>query len=146
MGSQQLLLIAISIFIVAAMVIVGYNVFSVSFADQVKDLAIHKVTDIGTRANIYRMTALESGGGGGSYRGFDAQLNNLLREDQIVKKFSLTEDNNDIIIALTLINIDEDNNLFRVWAKYDSEGLKSLRVYEPDSENWVWVFKRRDNE
>jgi hypothetical protein len=143
MGSQQLLIIALGVILVGVAVVVGVNLFSVSFADQVKDLAIHKVTEIGVRANLYKKTPTASGGGGGSYKGFDAQLSSLLKEDEIVKKFALRERDNMLIISMTLQNRGENKRLFRVWARNDSDGLERLRIYEPDSEKWVWVFKRK---
>lgn len=142
MGSQQLLLIALGVIIVGVAVVVGVNLFTVSFADQIKDLAIHKVTDIGMRANIYKKTPLASGGGGGSYEGFDEQLSSLLKEDELVRKFTLTEKPDILTIAMTLENRGENNKRFRVWGRCDSQGLERLRIYDPDSKKWVWVYRR----
>lgn len=143
MGSQQLLLVALGVIIVGVAVVIGVNLFTVSFADQVKDLAIHKVTDIAMRANIYKKTPTASGGGGGSYKGFGAQLSGLLKEDEIVRKFRLKEKPNLLTIVMTLENRGENKRRFRVWGRSDSDGLKKLRIYDPDSKRWVWIFKRK---
>ncbi len=142
MGSQQLLLIAVGIVVVISMVMLALNMFGTSFADQVKDLSIHKINDIGIRANVYRKTPTASGGGGGSYEGFSAKLNNLLKGDNIASQFSLTETDDLLTISMTLITQGENNEHFRVWGTYTSDGLQSLRVYDPNTEEWVWLLKQ----
>lgn len=142
MGSQQLLLIAVGIVVVISMVMLALNLFGTSFADQVKDLAIHKITDIGVRANAYKKIPIESGGGGGSYSGFSEQLNNLLKEDNIVNQFKLTETDDLLTISMTLTTQGNSSyEHFRIWGTYNSSGLNSLRVYEPDTEEWTWIVK-----
>ena len=142
MGSQQLLLIAVGIVVVISMVMLALNLFGTSFADQVKDLAIHKVTDIGVRANTYKKIPNEYGGGGGSYVGFSNQLSSVLKEDNIVNQFSLSETEDLLTISMTLTTQGNNKEYFRVWGTYNNNGLESLRVYEPDSEEWVWLVKR----
>ncbi len=142
MGNQQMLLIALGTIIVGIAIIVGVNLFSVSFSDQVKDLAIHKVHDIGMRANVYRKTSTDLGGGGGSYKGFNKNLNDLLKEDEIIKKFKLKENKNKITITLTLKSKADNNKTYRILGVYDQDGLVKLRYYEADRKKWVWLHKR----
>jgi hypothetical protein len=143
MGQQQLLLIALGIIIVGVAVVVGTNIFTASFTEEVKDFAIQKVHDIGTRANIYRKTPEESGGGGGSYKGFRKSLTKkFLTSDEIVKKIKLREKQNRIDMRLTLQQRGGNKNRrFRVWARYEPDGLKGLRIYDPEKKKWVWIIK-----
>ncbi|MBU0474942.1 MAG: hypothetical protein KKF62_12380 [Bacteroidetes bacterium] len=142
MGTKQLLLIAISVFVVVIAVIFGFKLFSVSFADQVKDITLVRVHEIGMTANLYRKKPVEQGGGDGSYVGFKAQHATRLGADVIIKKATYTESDNKLIMNFTLKNKGENGKLYRVWARYEPDGLDRVRVYEPDSEKWVWIFKR----
>ncbi len=72
-----------------------------------------------------KKTPSASGGGGGSYKGFDTQLSSLLKEDELVRKFVLTEKPNLLTIAMTLENKGENKTRFRVWGRCDSDGLKN---------------------
>ena len=140
MGNQQLLLITLGVIIVAIAVVVGINMFSNSFAEQVKDMAILKVNDIGMRANIYRKKSVELGGGDGSYEGFNEQFGSLFKEDEIIKKTKFVENVKNIKMTLILRVKGENGKKFKVWAKYKPNGLRKLRVYEPDSDTWVWLY------
>ena len=141
MGNQQLLLIALGVIIVAIAVVVGFNLFTVSFAEQVTDMAILKVDHIGMKANIYRKKSAELGGGGGSYKDFDKQISSLLKEDEIVKKMKLKEHNDHIHIDLDLRMKGEEGKSFKVAAKYKTDGLIELRVQDPDTKKWAWLYK-----
>jgi hypothetical protein len=143
MGSKEILLILLSVIVVTAAIAVGVNLARVSFADQVRDLVIHKVNDIGMRANIYRKKPITQGGGEGSYKGFGDQLNNLLKEDILIDKFRLKEKKNRIDITLTLISEGEKKRPVRVMGRYDEAGMERLRVYDPEEKKWTLIFKRK---
>ncbi|MCK5087591.1 MAG: hypothetical protein KAQ90_08720 [Melioribacteraceae bacterium] len=142
MGNQQLLLIVLGVIIVAIAVVIGFNLFTVSFAEQVTDMAILKVNDIGVRANVYKIKSTELGGGGGSYIDFDKQISSLLKEDEIVKKMKLKEHNDHVHIDLDLEMKGENGKEFKVKSKYEMAGLIELRVYDPDTEKWTWLYKK----
>ena len=143
MGNQQLLLIVVGVIIVITAVFVGIRLFSVSYDDQIKDLAIHKAHDIGLRANVYRKKTIAQGGGGGSYIGFDRELSEQLKKDDVVDKFKLNVKKNRITMRFVLHIKGENNRRYKIWAKYVSDGLDKLRVYEPDKKKWVWLYKRK---
>ena len=141
MGNQQLLLIALGVFIVVIAIFIGFKLFTASFNEQIKDLAIVKVNDIGIQANVYRKKSSDLGGGGGSYKGFSKQLHTLLKEYDIVKKIKFTEQINTIVMNFTLTTKGENNRAYRVWGRYTPNGLDRLRVYEPDQKKWIWLYK-----
>jgi len=142
MGTKQLLLIALSAFLVIIAIHFGLKIFTVSFADQVKDMTLVRVHEIGMTANLYRKKPSEQGGGDGSYIGFQVQHASRLAADDIIRKAKYTESDDNIVMTLTLNTQGENKKRFRVWARYKPDGLDRLRVYEPDTEKWVWIFKK----
>lgn len=143
MGSKETLLILLSVIVVTAAIAVGVSLAKASFAEQVEDIAISKVNDVGMRANVYRKKPIAQGGGEGSYVGFGNQLNSILKEDEVVSKFKLREKKDRIDITLSLITKGKNEKPFRIISRYDEEGLERLRVYDPDEKKWTWLFKRK---
>jgi len=142
MGTKQLLLIALSVFLVVIAVHFGLKIFSVTFADQVKDITLVRVHEIGMTANLYRKKPVEQGGGDGSYIGFQTQHASRLASDDIIRKAKYTEKDDYIVMSFTLSTKGENNKRYRVWARYKPDGLDRVRIYEPDTEKWVWLFKK----
>lgn len=142
MGTKQLLLIALSVIVVVLAVHFGLKIFAVSFADQVKDITLVRVHEIGMTANLYRKKPIEQGGGDGSYIGFKKQHASRLATDAIIRKATYTEKVDNIVMAFTLITRSENGKFYRVWARYKPDGLDRARVYDPDAAEWVWIFKK----
>jgi len=139
-GNQQLFLIIVGIIVVIIAVFFSFDIFSKSYVEQIKDLAIHKTHDIGMMANIYRKKTTAQGGGGGSYIGFNNLLNDKLKKDDVVENFTLNAKKNKITMRFTLHAKGDNQKSYKIWASYNEDGLERLRVYEPDQKDWVWLY------
>ena len=82
MGSQQQLLIILTVIVVGAAIVIGIDMFIASYDERITEVIIVEVHNIGMKANIYRLTPKEMGGGGGSYAGYEDDLNKFLENDK----------------------------------------------------------------
>lgn len=114
--------------------------FTASYDERITEIVIIEVHNIGIKANIYRKTPTELGGGGGSYVGFEDDLNKFLKEDKIVTDFALDARSSYIDITLTLASTEAEE--IQLKSRYKPDGLDQLRIYNPDSKEWDWFFKR----
>jgi len=140
MGSQQQLFIILSVIIVAAAIVVGMDMFTASYDERITEIILVEVHNIGMRANIYRLTPKEMAGGGRSYKGFNENLNKYFKDNMELKKFNIKSKRNRMDLTLTLT--DKNEALFRIKARYRPVGLDQLRIYNTDTEEWDWYFKR----
>ena len=132
MGSQQQLLIILSVIIVGTAIVIGMDMFRAEYDERITEIIIIEVHNIGIRANIYRKTPKEMGGGGGSYEGFEDNLNKFLEDDNIVQEYTLDAKSDYIDITITLN--DSDADAIQIKARYRSDGLDQLRIYDNESE------------
>ncbi len=140
MGTQQQLLIILTVLIVGVAIVIGINTYIASYDERITEVVILEIHNIGIKANIYRKTPTEWGGGGGSYTGFDTDITKFLEDDKIVKEFIIVTSSTWIDFTLTLD--DEDAESIQIKARYMPDGLDQLRIYDPDSDDWKWFFKR----
>ena len=59
MGNQQILIIVVGVIVVSIAIIIGISLFTESYNEQVKDLALLKINDLGGQANLYRKKSAE---------------------------------------------------------------------------------------
>jgi len=144
MGSQQQLLIVLSVIIVGTAIVIGMNMYIASYDERITEIIIEEVHNIGMKANIYRLTPKEMGGGGGSYAGYKDNLNKFLENDKILKEFTLDARSDYIDITMILADPVADAELIQLKARYKPNGLDQLRIYDPDAEKWDW-FLGADN-
>lgn len=142
MGTQQQLLIILSVLIVGVAIVIGINTYIASYDERMTEIVIIEIHNIGIKANIYRKTPKEWGGGGGSYVGFEGTLNKFLEDDNIVTDFSLDARSSYIDITLTLAGAEAET--MQLKSRYKPDGLDQLRIYDPESEEWKWFFKREN--
>ena len=138
MGTQQFLILAIGIVTVGIAVALGINIVTESYADRISEDVIRIVYDIGMKANVYRMNPIELGGGGGSYKGFDSKISEILRNESI-EKLKVKDKKKRLDFSFNLK--DGKKKPTKVEARFDPDGINRLRFYDPDEKKWVWLVK-----
>jgi hypothetical protein len=141
MGTQQQLLIILSVLIVGVAVVVGINMMGASYDERITEIVILEVHNVGVNANLYRKIPTELGGGGGSYEGFTKNISQILKDD-IVDEFVIIAERNRIDMTFTLKDIGK--GIFEIRARYMPDGLDQLRVYDPNTDEWNWFFQREN--
>lgn len=142
MGSQQFIFTVLAVVVVGFAIVVGVNIVSESYTDRINEILIDKIYDIGLKANNYRKRPIAMGGGGGSYRGFDDHIKGMLRDD-FVKKIKITAKKNRIDMILTLKG--DQKKFGKIEARFDPDGIKRLRIYDPEEKKWVWLVRDKKN-
>jgi Tfp pilus assembly protein PilE len=75
MGSQQLLLIVLGVIIIGLMVLAGISIFSAYSESSNRDQIIASLYDLGQMAQTHYKKQEVSGGGGGTFSGWDIPQN-----------------------------------------------------------------------
>lgn len=140
MGTQQFLFIVVSVIVVGVAVAVGINMFTASYTERINEILLSKIYQIGNEANAYRKKPTAMGGGGGSYKGFEKQVNKILKDEPIDKiKISAKKYRLDLKFTLK----GDTKRLSKIEARFDLDGINRLRVYDPDDKKWVWLVREK---
>jgi len=140
MGTQQMLLIALGVILVGIAVVVGINLTQASFSDQIKDMAIKQLHEVGSLANAYRAMPTEMGGGGGTYTGF--QLVKQLEEDALAWTYDFRFGSDNLYIYLISKAVVYENKHLYVLGFYQGGDLEYIQVYDPAESGWKVVYRK----
>lgn len=139
MGTQQILLISLGVILVGIAVVVGINLTQASYADQIKDMAIKQLHEVGSLANAYRSTPTDLGGGGGNYKGF--KLASQLKEDALAWTYDFRFGKDRLYVYLVSKAVIYENQHLYVLGFFKGGNLKYIDLYDPAEGGWKTIYK-----
>lgn len=140
MGTQQILLIALGVVLVGIAVIVGISLSQASFADQIKDMAIKQMHEVGAMANAYRSRPTDIGGGGGSYKGF--KLASQIKDDALAWTYDFRFGDDYLFVYLISKAVVYKNQRVYVLGFYKKGKLEYIRLYNPEDRRWDVIYRK----
>jgi len=140
MGTKQLLLIVLGIFIVCTAVAVSLDIFDTQFSGQMKNMTIQKMHDVSSFAVSYWKKPHDIGGGGNSYTGF--QIPNSINEDALNWKFDLrtNDGGNELTFYMISKQLKYNNQPFFLQGLHQSGKLVSIKLFDPEKNKWETLF------
>ncbi len=142
MGTKQLLLITLGIIIVGTAIIVSVEVFDTQFSGQIKDMAIQQMHDLGTYAKTHYSTPVESGGGGGTYKGF--KVPKAITEDALSWKFDFKFGNDLVYFLMISKKFVYNRKPLYLLGLHEKGELVSIRLYDPEKKKWETLFDKKE--
>ncbi len=134
MGTKQLLLIVLSVFIVGAAVLVSLEVFDTQFSGQVKDMAIQQMHDISSYAVAHWKRPVDSGGGGGSYIGF--KIPSSIKEDALSWKFDTRVSNDELNFFMISKQLVYNKKPYLLQGVHKGGRLVIIKLFDPEKNIW----------
>lgn len=124
MGTQQLLIIAVGIFVVAIMIYTGVDIAVNYYQSSNREQLIVSLNDLGLMAQQYYRKPREQGGGGGSYLGWSvpAKLQNI--EGGTIQAV-VSDDRVNFSALGTEIGMNE-KTVVRVTCRVDQNGIRMV--------------------
>ena len=140
MGTKQLLLIVLGIFIVGVAVAISLDIFDTQFSGQIRDMTIQKMHDVSSFAVSYWKKPQDIGGGGSSYSGF--QIPNSINEDELSWEFDLrtNDDGNELTFFMISKQLKYNNQPFFLQGFHQSGKLVSIKLFDPEKNKWETLF------
>lgn len=138
MGQQQLLLIVLGVIVVSIAVATGVSMFVESYDHEILDMMLQRMNEISAQANQYRMKPRATGGGGGTYRGFQSFENNALSYAFASETVGYEDYAKVYLISKSTTSADGSfhGGRFYCYGIVDINGLN--RVYLWDPQEGVW--------
>jgi hypothetical protein len=138
--NQNLLIVAGSLIVVILVVAVLLAVRS-GFDENIKDLALERINELGTLANEYYNRPLELNDGTSSYTGFKIP-------EEFVRKYSdftyqIIDQQNLLLLQLDSTTDTYQGKPYRFLAHYVPDGLKILYLFNPGESKWRKLYDRR---
>lgn len=125
MGTQQLLLIALGVFVITVMIIAGFMVYTNYLEDSNRDQLVSLVNDIAVNAQIYYKKPKELGGGGGEFSDWQVP-SNLDDTDAGSIRFNIKSNKINLNITGKYEGINEKTPM-RITAVINPDGV-SIRI------------------
>ncbi len=138
MGSKQLLLIVLGVFIVGVSVFVSVAIFDSQFSGQVKDMAIQQMHDISSYAVTYWKKPEDSGGGGGTYYGFEIPKG--ITEGESNWNFDMRLNNSKLDFFMISKEFKYNGQSYILQGLHDNGKFVFLKLFNPEKNEWETLF------
>ncbi len=139
MGQQQLLLIALGVILVGVAIVVGLNLFSASYSQEVIDQAAQRFNEISADALLYYKTPKSMGGGEGSFVGYSASDTTVLTYTYTQY---MTPSSTNVLVYLITKTVNHLGQPWYIYGYIDKKGVQNMYVYDPDKQAWRTAYTR----
>ncbi|MFC2135353.1 hypothetical protein ACFLTH_12135 [Bacteroidota bacterium] len=138
MGQQQLLLILLGVIVVSIAVATGVNIFVQSYDQEILDMMLQRMNELSVQANQYRMKPRATGGGGGSFTGFQIYENNALNYAFASETIGYQDYAKIYLISKSTTSAEGSHagGRFYCYGLVDIYGIKSVYLWDPQEGVW----------
>lgn len=125
MGSQQLLLIVLSILLVGLVIYSGFKFTNKYYQNSDREILLSRISSLHNSATHYRKKVIEFGGGGGSYEGWKVSQDELNLGDASIE-FVIHDDKITFFAVGNSTGWDGVENT-KAWVKYSDKSGRTIR-------------------
>ncbi len=134
MGTNQLLLIVLGVFIVGAAIAVSLNLFDTQFSKQMEDMAVKEMHQISSFALTHWKNPKNTGGGSGSYNGF--VIPKAIADGESNWNFELRISDNELIFFMISKKLAHNGQPYILQGIHKNGKLVLIKLFDPEMNIW----------